>query len=847
MPAFTKDTLPKAIGQLLALNNYDVKYSVKVAGGEVDIVAKSITDPLASEIYIEATVEYVNNTKYGKDVTKFIAIQNINPSHQCICVSSTGFTPDVRERAAAARISTLTYDELFRLFEKFSPYIKHVRDDLDLVAFEQAYEEPSLVDEKGQDIATDWLTAWRDDNGSLSKWLIVLGEYGTGKTSLTRILQYRWTDEYHNNPTSPIPFRIELRSFSRQFDGRTLLHHFLDTNNMGHIPIDFVYHLMRNGRIVLLLDGYDEMAQFLSARERRACLGALADLAGQGAKGILTSRPNYFTEAEELRVFETLYSTLEQHKYYLGQSDKAYLQDEERVDNLITRYLLDRYERQLSDLDETQTEALVRRKLKGDAEGQDLILRLLHRVFREDLGRGKIALSGKPVIIAYLLELVDEIRKSAAEEGPLELTEWDVYKMIVDRLMLRDQQRSPLDPQRRRRSLQRLAVALSRKDTRSASEQTVREVIDLEFRQEFRLMSADDKRHRQDELFEDIRGSATLTRGEGDANSWVFSHNSLREYLATEHWLTTLAHGTPAAIDAPISAPMRAFAASIPANLGSQIGDKFHELWLQRHTKPEIGPYVTLLWNYFGSDKQGDTGAFHRMLSTGVDNVLAIDGVRFSQIRLGELSGHAGILRVHAGNSELSEVSFSDIDLSESDFANSTLESASFRRSTLDGSNFTGAFLFECDFTDASVLGAKFEKLESESSILVKQNDGSTRQYVGPRAVGYLRFKGAITDPVADIYVFQNHPRFSIIWKICERLAGQRNSQLRGLTQRGEAHEDPPFARQFVQHLKTSGVIDIDSHDLVSLTASGRNVVGEFLSLSLPEFPVLIRDFIERN
>jgi len=56
----------------------------------------------------------------------------------------------------------------------------------------------------------------------------------------------------------------------------------------------------------LLLDGYDEMAQFFNSRERRQCLEALATLSADGAKGIITSRPNYFTLSEELQVFEAL-------------------------------------------------------------------------------------------------------------------------------------------------------------------------------------------------------------------------------------------------------------------------------------------------------------------------------------------------------------------------------------------------------------------------------------------------------------------------------------------------------------------------------------------------------------
>ena len=59
------------------------------------------------------------------------------------------------------------------------------------------------------------------------------------------------------------------------------------------------------------VDGYDEMAQYMHLRERRVCLEALAGLSAQGARGIITSRPNYFSETEELQLFELLYRDIE--------------------------------------------------------------------------------------------------------------------------------------------------------------------------------------------------------------------------------------------------------------------------------------------------------------------------------------------------------------------------------------------------------------------------------------------------------------------------------------------------------------------------------------------------------
>jgi hypothetical protein len=109
-------------------------------------------------------------------------------------------------------------------------------------------------------------------------------------------------------------------------------------------------------------------------------------------------------------------------------------------------------------------------------------------------------------------------------------------------------------------------------------------------------------------------------------------------------------------------------------------------------------------------------------------------------------------------------------------------------------------------------------------------------------AIGYLRYRGAPTDPVGDFYRYQHHPRFSIVQKICDRVTQQKHSQLRGLTQRGEAHEDPPFARAFVQHLKCHELVEIDKNDLVSATPEGRNVLRALVDHEQMSPP--IRDFL---
>jgi chromosomal replication initiation ATPase DnaA len=219
---FTSESLPQAIKSLFEQNNYIVTGPEQIHGAEVDLIARPKGDPFGAAVYIEATVSYVDNDKYGNDLSKLAMIHINEPLARCLIVSTKGFSLPVKERANATRIDTFTYNELFSKFERFEPYIKTVLGDNNvgqrLTELNNIYEEPFFEDALGKAGATEFLTSWRDNKNSEKRWLIIIGEYGTGKTALTQVLQYRWSTDYQHNASLPIPFRIELRDFTRQFN-----------------------------------------------------------------------------------------------------------------------------------------------------------------------------------------------------------------------------------------------------------------------------------------------------------------------------------------------------------------------------------------------------------------------------------------------------------------------------------------------------------------------------------------------------------------------------------------------------------------------------------------------------
>ncbi len=852
---FTELTLPQAVRRLFELNHYRVEGPIKIHGAEIDLIATSKSDPFSTPIYIEATIEYVSNEKYGKDLTKFSLLRAKDPGARCLIVSSKGFTAPVAERARETRIDTLTYGELFNRFERFEAYASLVLGGdtelgRELSKLSTVYEEPDLHDVHGTHPATQFLTHWRDNTDLAKRWLIVVGEYGTGKTALTKILLRRWFQDYHRNPELPIPFRLELRHYTRQFDARGLLHDFLDRNNLGDLSLDFVYSLIRNGRVILLLDGYDEMAQYLHARERRACLEALAELSNEGARGILTSRPNYFSEAEEFQLFEILYRSLEVDKTPLSDATREALQRERTIDSLLESHFLERYERAIRDLNQSQTESLVRRNLVADQDGQAAVLRILSRIFRSIDEGSSIALSGKPVIISYLLEVVESLKAHETAEDITPLTEFQVYTFIVDKLMDRDYRRSPsLLPNRRRAFLQALALKLSKKDNPEMAESDFIGLIEHEFKDELRKLPPETRGRQVEQLFADLRSSATLTRlVSGSVEGWRFSHNSLREFFVAEWLVTKLTAGELENAELHISDPMRIFISSLENEKIEELGGRLAAVWPRPEARYAGGVLLTLLWDGLLRLYSADEDPVKAALRSVAGSSIALDDVFLERLRFSYEDEHqADLASARFANAVLISISFRNANLSDAAFTNALLDGVDFSAAILRNVDFSGSSLSEINVAGADVEGASFVGVGAAISIFVEENAGQLVRLDGIDALGYLNFHGATTDKLPALAIWRNHTKFPILDKVCRKLAEQGARQRRGITQRGIATQDPEFAEDLVRHLEGIGAVENRSgrRGLIAATDTGRTLLGQLVEKN--ELPAELEEFLRRR
>ncbi|WP_167599264.1 NACHT domain-containing protein [Chlorobaculum sp. 24CR] len=104
----------------------------------------------------------------------------------------------------------------------------------------------------------------RSGSPSDARKLVILGDPGSGKSSLIRYLALRWANiaEPALRDTQPVPLVIELGPYGRwPYDGQKSFIRYLEEGLVWHSwPHGLLDRLIgQNGRVVLLLDGLDEI------------------------------------------------------------------------------------------------------------------------------------------------------------------------------------------------------------------------------------------------------------------------------------------------------------------------------------------------------------------------------------------------------------------------------------------------------------------------------------------------------------------------------------------------------------------------------------------------------------
>lgn len=149
-----------------------------------------------------------------------------------------------------------------------------------------------------------YIDLWLDDPAK--EHISILGEFGTGKTWF--VFHYAWTalqryrDAQKRGVERPrLPLVITLRDFAKALNVENVLAGFFFTQHNIRINSEVFDQLNRMGKLLLIFDGFDEMAAKVDRQQMINNFWELAKVVVPGAKVILTCRTEHFPEAKEGR------------------------------------------------------------------------------------------------------------------------------------------------------------------------------------------------------------------------------------------------------------------------------------------------------------------------------------------------------------------------------------------------------------------------------------------------------------------------------------------------------------------------------------------------------------------
>lgn len=222
---------------------------------------------------------------------------------EILLVTKEPLTPAADTYARSVRgLSSLTYSALLADAFDFSEYLRALAEGFDRSpdGIANYYVDPRTVDGEFLDELVHAWIAGTDTRLPVDRPIAILGAYGIGKSSYATKLSSQLAQDAQRNPTSRIPILVRLQEIGGEQSLEGLLgKHFTATHFVRGYQFDLFVELNRSGRLVIILDGFDEMKRLLTWREFRHNLAELNRLVVPNSRVIILGRPTAFENDEE--------------------------------------------------------------------------------------------------------------------------------------------------------------------------------------------------------------------------------------------------------------------------------------------------------------------------------------------------------------------------------------------------------------------------------------------------------------------------------------------------------------------------------------------------------------------
>jgi tRNA A37 threonylcarbamoyladenosine biosynthesis protein TsaE len=254
---------------LLRLLGFAVERDILSHGRQIDLRATAQRGPFLTRYLVECkgTAARVTTADLDSLYGRLRAVQNNGyPTMRGMLVAQVGFVKEAKAQAEALGIELVTANELERslvdLSRMVDAQLAELREDRGVREFVEPHvKTDGRIEPESAMRALEQCIADPTKNH-----LTLLGDFGIGKTTLLRRLSVRFAERFLASPSvGPAPIYVDLREYSH-ISLRQIILDLFDRQRIELASFEAFAEVLKNGQVVLILDGFDEIASKASTQ-----------------------------------------------------------------------------------------------------------------------------------------------------------------------------------------------------------------------------------------------------------------------------------------------------------------------------------------------------------------------------------------------------------------------------------------------------------------------------------------------------------------------------------------------------------------------------------------------------
>ena len=341
--------------------------------------------------------------------------------------------------------------------------------------------------------------------------LLILGEYGSGKTSFCYNYALDLLDQYCKSDQSGFfPIMIKLRGYNKAAGlNEIITNYYVNELGIPNFNIHSLKIFLKNMNVLLILDGFDEIAKKADFVVKSDVLRDISEFVEQRTKVIMTCRPNYFQNAEE---YERLFD--DTHIFY-EPGEKPRLKFIETTIAELTPYQVQSY------------------ICSYDKELQDKSITLNDIVTAISRTHDLTDLSKRPFLLYMILRTLPDILNKVKANKRTKINAAKLYEQYTDNWIKREERKNKtlIKSEDKKLFCKELAFELYLSDSTSLSYWQFPDSIRKYFLQSLQSEDIDYFSH-------DIQSCSFLTSDR--TGDFQFIHKSFMEYFVAERVVSKL-------------------------------------------------------------------------------------------------------------------------------------------------------------------------------------------------------------------------------------------------------------------------------------------------------------------